>query len=207
MQVSEDYYEINRKLKSDAFACGKVTMESSFTGGFKLDLSSFADADIPKEDYIAQKHHYYAVSFDRHGSVGWTDSVIHDEDEGYDDCHIIEVLSKDTPVQMLAYYRSSGVSYIFAGEDDIDIHTALCKLHKVFGIKRLMLDGGSIINCAFLKADAVDELSLVVAPVTADADDKPLFYGCASHPFTGTSAKVMESGAVWLRYLDKERFT
>ena len=182
-------------------------MESSFTGGFKPDLSGFADAEILKEDFIAQKHHYYAVSFDRHGSVGWTDSVIHDEDEGYDDCHIIEVLSKDTPVQMLAYYRSIGVSYIFAGEDDIDIHTALCKLYSLFGIKRLMMEGGSIINGAFLKADAVDELSLVVAPMTADADDKPLFDGCASHLFTGASAKVMESGAVWLRYLDKERFT
>lgn len=207
MQVSEDYYEINRKLKGDAFACGRVTMESSFTGGFKPDLAVFADADIPKEDYIAQKHHYYAVSFDRHGSVGWSDSVIHDEDEGYDDCHIIKVLCEDTPVQMLAYYRSIGVSYIFAGEHDIDIHTALCKLYTNFGIKQLKLEGGSIINGAFLKADAVDELSLMVAPVTADAEDKPLFYGCASHPFTGASAKVMSSGAVWLRYLDKERFT
>lgn len=207
VQVSEDYYEINRQLKGDAFACGRVTMESSFTGGFKPDLSAFADADIPKGDYIAQKHHYYAVSFDRHGSVGWTDNVIHDEDEGYDDCHIIEVLSEDTPAQMLAYYRSIGVSYIFAGAHDIDIHAALCKLYRVFGIKRLMLEGGSIINGAFLKADAVDELSLVVAPVTADAEDKSLFYGCASHPFTGASAKVMSSGAVWLRYLDKDRFT
>ncbi|MCR5111611.1 MAG: hypothetical protein K6B38_12025 [Ruminococcus sp.] len=48
----------------------------------------------------------------------------------------------------------------------------------------------------FLKADTVDEMSLVVTPVTADADDKPLFYGCASHPFTGVSAKVKSSGAV-----------
>lgn len=70
-----------------------------------------------------------------------------------------------------------------------------------------MLEGGSIINGAFLKADAVDELSLVVAPVTANAEDKPLFSDCSSHPFTGASAKVMTSGAVWLRYLDKERFT
>lgn len=200
LQVSEDYYEINRKLKGDAFACGRVTMESNFTAGFKSDLSAFDDADIPKEDNIAQKHHYYAVSFDRHGSVGWTDSVIHDEDEGYDDCHIIEVLSKDTPVEMLTYYRSIGVSYLFAGEHDIDIHTALCKLYGIFGIKQLILEGGSFINGAFLKADAVDELSLVVAPVTADAEDKPLFYGCASHPFTGASAKVMSSGDVWQRY-------
>lgn len=207
LKAAEDYYEINRKLKGDAFACGRVTMESSFTGGFKPDLSAFSHTDIAPEDYIAQKHDSYAVSFDRHGSVGWTDSVIHDEDVGYNDCHIIEVLSEDTPAPKLAYYRSVGVSYIFAGEHDIDIHNALCKLYRLFGIKRLMLEGGSIINGAFLKADAVDELSLVVAQLTADPTDKPLFYGCKTHPFTGAAAEILDSGAVWLRYFDKERFT
>ena len=56
LEVSEVYYEINRKLKGDAFACGRMTMESSFTGGFKPDLTEFAGADIPHEDFIAQKH-------------------------------------------------------------------------------------------------------------------------------------------------------
>lgn len=128
LEVSETYYELNRKLKGDAFDYGRVTMETSFMGDFKPDLSEFSDADIPYEDYIAQKHHYYAVSFDRHGTVGWTDSRIHDSDPGYDDCHIIEVLSETTPKEMLAYYRKSGVSYIFAGKDDIDINLALNKL-------------------------------------------------------------------------------
>ena len=207
LQTAEDYYEINRQLKGDAFACGRVTMESSFTGGFKPDLSAFAGADVPAEDFVAQQHPYYAVSFDRHGSVGWKENIIHDADEGYDNCHIIEVLTVDTPTEMLAYYRSIGVSYLFAGEHDIDIHLALCKLYRLFGIKRLMLEGGSIINGAFLKANVVDELSLVAAPMTADTNDNPLFYDCDSHSFTGAYAKVLDSGAVWLRYFDKERFT
>ena len=189
LQSAEDYYEINRQLKGDAFVCGRVTMESSFTGSFKPDLSTFANADISTEDYVAQQHPYYAVSFDRYGGVGWKENFIHDADEGYDNCHIIEVLTEDTPTEMLAYYRSIGVSYLFAGEHDIDIYTALCKLYSLFGIKRLMLEGGSIINGAFLKADTVDELSLVVAPTSADADDEPLFFGCDSHTFTGHMRK------------------
>lgn len=182
-------------------------MESSFTGGFKPDLSKLENTEVPAGDYIAQKHHYYAVSFDRHGSVGWTDSHIHDEDEGYDDCHVIEVLSEDTPKSVLAYYREIGVSYIFAGEHDIDINTALCKLYSLFGIKRLVLEGGSIINGAFARANAVDELSLVVAPIIADNDDKPLFYDCGMREYTGTYAKVLNNDILWLRYKDKERFT
>ncbi len=200
MQVSESYYEINRRLKGDAFACGRVTMESSFTGGFTPDMSAFSGADIPYEDYVAMKHDYYAVSFDRLGKVGWTDSKIHDEDEGYDNCHIIEVLTEKAPKEKLAYYQSIGVSYIFAGEDDIDISTALRKLYRLFSIKKLLLEGGSIINGAFQRDGLVDELSLVAAPIVADKDDKPLFKDSISSEFSLISAEALKDGAVWLRY-------
>ena len=199
-RVSETYYELNRKLKGDAFACGRVTMESSFTNGFKPDLSEFSDADIPYEDYIAQKHHYYAVSFDRHGSVGLTDSRIHDDDTGYDDCHIIEVLSETTPKEMLAYYRKIGVSYIFAGKDDIDINLALNKLYSFFGIKKLLLEGGSVINGAFLRAGAVDNISQVIAPIVADKEDKPLFFDSSLTEFRMLECKDMKDGSVWIWY-------
>jgi len=200
LQACDVYYTINRELKGDAFACGRVTMESSFTGGYKPELSEFAGADIPCEDYIAQKHRSYAVSFDRHGAVGWQTGILHDEDPGYDDCHIIEVLSEDTPAETPAYYRKIGVSYIFAGKDDIDIQLALQKLYALFDIKVLLLEGGSIINGAFLRADAVDHISQVIAPVIADRDDKPLFSDAQMTDFRVRDCKNMSSGAVWIYY-------
>ncbi len=198
--AAADYYEINRRLKGEAFACGRVTMESSFTNGYKPDLSAFAGIEVPAGDYIAQKHPYYAVSFDRRGSVGWQENLIHDEDAGYDNCHIIEVLTEETPQEMLAYYRSIGVSYIFAGAQEMDIRTALCKLYSLFGIKRLLLEGGSIINGAFLKANVVDALSIVVTPVIADSTDLPLFDGSSLRAFTLGSAEILEHGSVWMQY-------
>ncbi len=200
VEVSEIYYEINRQLKGDAFACGRVTMESSFTNSFTPDLSAFTNTEVPKGDYIAMKHDYYAVSFDTKGRVGWTDRKIHDDDEGYDDCHIIEVLTENTSKEMLAYYRSIGVSYIFAGTDSIDIKTALNKLYSIFGIKKLLLEGGSIINGAFLRAGAVDELSLVTAPMIADKNDKPLFMEADMCEFRLNSVKPMKDSSVWLRF-------
>lgn len=200
LKASETYYEINRQLKGDAFACGRVTMESSFTNGFKPDLTAFKNPEIPCEDFIAQKHNYYAVSFDRHGSVGWTDSRIHDSDPGYDDCHIIEVLSKTTPKEMLAYYRKIGVSYIFAGEDDIDINLALNKLYSIFGIKKLLLEGGSMINGVFLRTGAVDNISQVIVPIVADKDDKPLFFDSSLTKFRMLECKDMKDGSVWIWY-------
>lgn len=172
---SEVYYEINRKRRGDAFACGRITMESSFTGGYQPDLSPFADVHVPAGDYIARRHSYYAVSFDRHGNVGWTDALIHDEDSGYDDSHIIEVLCEDTPKAYLAYLRSIGVSYLFAGASGMDLPLALQKLHDLFGIRRMLLEGGSSINGVFQRENLIDEVSLVIIPMTGSAQDKPLF--------------------------------
>ena len=200
LNACDTYYEINRRLKGDAFACGRVTMESSFTNGFRPELSELAGTDIPREDYIAMKHDYYAVSFDTCGKTGWTDSIIHDEDEGYDNCHIIEVLTEKTPAEMLAYYRKIGVSYVFAGAEEIDLKLALNKLYRLFGIKKLLLEGGSIINGSFLRAGLVDELSLVVAPVIADKDDKPLFMDSDMYEASLISAEAMDNGTVWMRY-------
>jgi len=199
-EVSETYYEINRRLKGDAFACGRITMESSFTNGFRPDLSAFENTDVPNGDYIAMKHNYYAVSFDTCGKVGWTDSKIHDADPGYDDCHIIEVLTEKAPREMLVYYRSIGVSYIFAGEESIDVKLALNKLYSIFGIKKFLLEGGSIINGAFQREELIDELSLVVAPIVADSNDKPLFMESVASEFSLKSAEAMADGSVWLRY-------
>ena len=199
-QVCESYYEINRMLKGDAFACGRVTMESSFTNGFKPDLTEFSASDLTCEDHIAMKHNYYAVSFDRCGNVGWTNSKIHDEDDGYNDCHIIEVLTENTPKEMLAYYQKIGISYIFAGKYDIDLKLALKKLYDLFGIKKLLLEGGSIINGAFQREDLIDSLSLVIAPMIASNDDKPLFMDSVMSGFRLIGANPMDDGSVWLRY-------
>ena len=199
-EVSETYYEINRRLKGDAFACGRLTMESSFTNNFIPDISAFEKAEVSEGDYVAMEHGYYAVSFDSCGKVGWTDSKIHDTDPGYDDCHIIEVLTEKTPREMLAYYRNIGVSYIFAGAESIDIKLALNKLYSIFGIKKLLLEGGSIINGAFQREGVIDELSLIVAPIVADKNDKSLFMESVASEFSLKSAETMTDGSVWLRY-------
>ena len=159
--------------------CGRVTMEESFTGGFYPDLSKYKDIDITYDDFIASNNYLkYAVSFDRLGKVGWTSPVINDEDPGYDNHHIIEVLTRKVKKEYLAYLKDIGISYIFAGDIDIDIdiNLALNKLKELFNINKALLEGGSIINGAFLKADAVDEISLVVVPITAEKEDKPLFF-------------------------------
>lgn len=201
----EAYYEINRKYKADAYACGRVTMEGSFTGGFQPDLTAFADAKVERTDYIADKEaKYFAVAFDRKGRLGWTDSRIHDEDPGYDDAHIINVMCEELVSDAyLAYLRDIGVSYIFAGKGELDLPLAVEKLKALFGIEKLLLEGGSVINGAFQRDGLIDELSLVVAPAVAGKEDKPLFTESRMECYQLQEVKQMEKDVFWMNYKKK----
>ncbi|MDO4328410.1 MAG: RibD family protein [Lachnospiraceae bacterium] len=199
-KAADHYFKIHRDFQADGFACGRITMEDSFTGGWYPDLSEFEGQKLEREDYIADYNaDFYAVAFDRHGSLGWKDSRIHDEDPGYDQAHIVEVLCEDVSDAYLAYLRSIGVSYLFAGKEEIDLSEALYKLWSRCGIRRLLLEGGSILNGAFQRADLIDELSLVQVPVLGEKEDKLLFDNNLKGEFQLIKAEVLENG-VWLRY-------
>lgn len=180
-EATEIYYRLNRELKADGFICGRITMESSFTGGWYPDLSHYKpvhhDMNM-KMDFITDDlDGFYAVAFDTHGRLGWKSNKIIDPDgdPGYDGARIIEVLSEDVDERYLGYLETMEIPYIFASENSIDVELALLKLKNVIGCNTLLLEGGSVINGAFERAGAVDEISLVVAPIVADNDAKPLF--------------------------------
>lgn len=200
-KATDVYYEINRERKCNGFICGRVTMEGSFTGGWYPDLSQYEPV-YEKEDYIAgERCGFYAVAFDRKGKLGWkTDRIIDpDGDPGYDGAQIIEVLTEQADPRYLGYLREMGISYIFAGEKEIDTAPALRKLWSAFGAKALLLEGGSVVNGYFQRADAIDELSLVTAPTVAGADDKPLFQNSVMSDFELVKADSRD-GVLILNY-------
>lgn len=180
LEACQVYYELNRQYKNDGasgFICGRVTMEGSFTGGYYPDLSAYTEIK-DRVDFVPNEHTgFYAVAFDTAGKLGWkSDGIIDpDADPGYDGAQIIEVVSERVDGRYLSYLKEKNIAYIFAGKERIDVKTALEKLSVLFGIERILLEGGSIINGAFLRADCVDELSLVMCPTVAEKDDKPLF--------------------------------
>lgn len=199
--ATEIYYEINRKLKCQGFICGRVTMEESFTSKWYPDLDSYEEVK-DREDFIPLTlSGFYAVAFDTNGRLGWkSDRIIDpDSDPGYDGAQIIEVLSEQAGNKYLGYLRSMNIPYIFAGKESIDVSLALEKLREKFSIDKLLLEGGSDINGSFLRADAVDELSLTVAPVVAGVESKPLFGDSKISDFELSSADT-KNGVLILSY-------
>ena len=185
------YYEINRKYKREGyngFICGRVTMDGSFTFENRVKIDGYIESE--KKDFIpSDLTGFYAVAFDPKGKLGWTDRFITDEDEGYDKAQVVEVLTRKVDGRYLTYLREKNIPYIFAGEELIDVKVALKKL-KEMGMEKLLLEGGSVVNGYFLDADCVDELSLVLSPVVADKDDKPLFCGSKTKDFTLINSEV-----------------
>ena len=198
----DEYYRIHSELGGNAFACGKNTLLEAFVKDNKVDLSKFKDAKVNKsEDYVYEKISeckYFAVSFDRKGSLNWASNTIKDDIPGYDNSHVIQVMTENVKDEYLAYLKSIGLSYIICGKDDIDINLCLEKLRLKFGIKLLLLEGGSLINGSFMKAGVIDEISLVQVPLNAEKDDKPLFYEGNIENFKLETVKPLKNGVYCL---------
>ena len=195
------YYQLHREFGADGFACGRVTMEGSFTGGWYPDLSELEPSYSPMDFLVDDMGEFFAVAFDPHGRLGWKSSRIVDADgdPGYDGAQIIEVLTHRVSGRYLTYLQSMDIPYIFAGDEEIDLEEALFKLKAYFGINKLLLEGGSILNGAFQRAGVIDELSLVTAPVAAEAEDKSLFMDSVLETYMLEDVRY-QNGALWLNY-------
>ena len=202
----DEYFKIHSEFNANGFACGKNTFMEGFVKDNNVDLSKFKDEKVNKnEDFVYEKISeckFFAVCFDRKGSINWKSNTLKDDLPQYDNSHIIQVMTENVKDEYLAYLKSIGVSYIICGKDDIDINNCLEKLRLKFGIKLLLLEGGSLINGSFNKAGVIDEISLVQVPISAEKDDKPLFYEGNIENYTLENVKQLKNG-VYMLYKHK----
>src|SRR6202012_848218 len=98
-------------------------------------------------------------------------------------------LSRAVSDAHLAGLRGEGVSYIFAGETELDLGLVLEILNRELGVKRLLLEAGGGATGAFLRAGLVDEISLVVCPAVDGAKGAPATFD-SSEAVAGPSAPV-----------------
>ena len=205
----DEYYKIHSELKGDAFACGKNTMLEGFIQDNKADLSKYKNIKVNKEeDYIYEKiseFKFFAVSFDRKGTLFWKQNIIKDDLPMYNNAHIIQVMTKQVSEEYLAFLRNLGISYILSGENDIDLNSCLEKLRMKFGIKVLLLEGGSLINGTFMKAGVIDEISLVQCPITGEKNDKSLFYEGNIESYNLETLRPLRNG-VYMLYKKKNEY-
>lgn len=157
-----EYARIRNEYHAEAWLYGTVTTKE-FTNGRRPKLEE--NENVPEGDYIADNNaELYYISIDTKGEIGWESGVF--KKAGRPDSHVIEVLTENTPVSYRAYLRKQAVSYIIAGKDSLDCKLAVEKLYSLFGIDSILICGGGMVNWTFLQAGVIDELSLLIAPVS-----------------------------------------
>ncbi|KAH0786825.1 5-amino-6-(5-phosphoribosylamino)uracil reductase [Histomonas meleagridis] len=200
----QHYEDLRNKYKLNAWLCGRVTTEGSFSHHEKPDLDENAPK-VPEGDFIVKDNcEMYYVSVDTSGRVGWKSNTL--KYNGRPEAHIIEVLSEKVSNSYLAFLRKLEISYIFAGKEHLDCALACKKLKEIFHIDTLMVAGGGYMDYTFLKAGMIDELSLIMAPI-ADGENNTVtlfersdFMEPETFTFSLMDITKLEGGSVWLRY-------
>lgn len=130
--------------------------------------------------------------------------------------HVVVVLDPKIDEAHLARLRRAGVSYVFQGDgaectEREKLSAALAALEETFGVKRLLLEGGGVLNGSFLAAGLIKEISVLVCPtVDGRSESAKLFSWAGSEelsPAEGVRLKLLEAeslanGVVWLHYLN-----
>jgi len=200
----KNFYDIYEKCHanfiSEAWMCGRVTLEKDFTNGEKPELIRSAKR-IAREPFIGDRNATsFAIAVDAKGKLGWKSNNI-----GGD--HIIEILTRQVSNAYLNYLQQKNISYVFAGDKEIDFRQALNQLASLFPIKTIMLEGGGHINGSLLNEGLIDELSLLIVPVADGTPKTPTTFEVGEY-LQKKPAKILrlvdvkrfENDVVWLKY-------
>jgi len=198
------FERIHEELGGGSWLIGRVTGSEYAKAPAYPDHT---DQTYPREAWFAQRFPLgdakaYGIALDAQGKIAWGRSDI-----GGDP--VVAVLTEQVSDAHLAGLRRDGVSYIFAGERELDLGLALEVLNRELGIERLLLEGGGGSNGAFLRAGLIDEISLAICPAVDGARGAPSVFDSGDRdadvpaPVTSmtlASTEVLDGGAVWLRY-------
>ena len=195
------YEAVHEALAGDAWMCGRITMRG-YTRGSEADDTDATP--VPRTDHVVRRDAPgFAVALDFHGRLHWG---VRNEIEGD---HVVVVVGERVSDQHLNALRTSGVSYVFGGTDTLDLPEALKRLHRHFGIRRLLVEGGGGINGSLLSAGLVDELSLLLAPSVDGGRGVPALFDydvvegqapAKAVKLTLEQCEAMPNGFVRLRY-------
>ena len=169
----KDCYKLVPGLAPQAFALGRISMADNSNETPNL-LKYKNKEKIEHKDFIIPLEKgakYYFASYDTKGTLGFKSNII-DVQEWLKDgskmlCQIIEVITDQVSNEYLHYCQEKRISYIFAGKNKIDIKTSLIKLKKLFGIDKMLLQGGPTLDGSFIKDNLIDAISIIISPVTS----------------------------------------
>ena len=195
----KDYAEIGKTLGTDAWMFGKATTKEVFPYKFMPKSKNTAS---PGKIYVGYRDtSRLFITVDPDADIFYTDSRLRGD-------NILTVLGTNATVDYLQMLEDKGISYIVLN-DPMNLREAMEIIHERFGINKISLQGGGIIDGAMLAAGLLDELSLVIYPGIDGLTTSPSIFeylgGSDERPANGQALELLSSetrshGIVWLRY-------
>jgi len=195
------YELVHAEYEPEGWLCGRVTMELHFAQRTRPDteVSREYGGIARREDFRAPgDHDSFAFIADSRGRLVWDMNEI-------DGDHIVVLLSERVSDEYLAALRDRGISYLLAGQPEVDLSLALEKIAVQYGVRTLLLEGGGHINGGMLRAGLVDEISVLVAPVVDGRVGTPSVFditgeGVAPRRLVLDNVERRADDVLWLRY-------
>ena len=203
MPALQEFARIREEYACDAIISGAATAAEIYANDTADELPEVNET-YPRNDWQAAKVDKYAVIIDGQGMICWQNGMV--ERRGTK-MHVITVLQENVCDAYIAHLRHADVSYVFAGKGSLDLPLAVQKLKEKFGIEKMLLSGGGIVDWAFLQAGLIDEISLVIPPVidggtglASAFDDSVFAENHSSKALSLIDVQRLDGDCIWLRY-------
>ena len=195
----DEYYTTLNSLDCKASVEGRVTMEHNYALPEKFvakDKTPLGKKDVFK----ATERNDFHICPDTKGTLQWDSATMEDGRP------LLVLTSESTSAEYISYLRSKGISYIVTGKGNINLADAMDTLGSEFGVKRLAVLGGGLINGGFLAAGLIDEVSLLLAPgIDGREGWRAMFDGISDQTKIPTKLKLqsverLENDILWIKY-------
>ena len=181
-----------------AWIVGTTTMRE-FSG--RPTKSKKAKLPIPPGDHVADTQaQSFAIGIDEKAALRFQKSNV-------DGDHTIVCITSQASGDYRAHLQAAGVSYLICGSAKVDLRFALDKLYRIFGLRKLMLEGGGKFNGSMLHLGLIDEISQIVVPIIDGGIGVSSFFDIsgrtpakAATMLQFKSHKQLPGGIHWLRY-------
>jgi len=194
------YVKVYESFAADGWIVGRITMNEMAKGSERRIANA---PPVPREPHLADRNNRkLAIAIDPSGRAHYGKDNVQGD-------HVVAVLGEQVTDAYLAELREDGVSYLFAGAKGEDLAGALAQIGSLFGVKKLLLEGGAKINGAFFKHRLIDEFStLIYSAIDGVAGTQTImeYEGPdGDRPGAGqalrlTHCEALEGGMVWLRH-------
>ncbi len=194
-----EYAAIGRLLDTDAWMFGKATAREAFPYKFmpKSDRHPAADTIHIGNRESARLF----ITVDPDADIFFTSDRLRGD-------NIVTILGTNATADYLEMLEEKGISYIVL-PDATALGEAMEILYGKFGVGKISLQGGGIIDGAMLAAGLLDELSLVIYPGIDGLTTAPSIFeylgASDERPASGQTLELLsvekrDHGIVWLRY-------